>query len=76
LSSGIHLGSEDGAVPGGDVIAGNFIGTDVTGTVARPNAVSGNGRAGIRIVLTTIGGTAPAAPVRRRRHHPRRECAE
>jgi hypothetical protein len=48
-----------GSSTNGNVIAGNFIGTDSTGTVARPN------RVGIFFTGTatniTIGGTSPAA---------------
>ncbi len=44
---------------GGNAIAGNYIGTDATGTIARPN-----GNAGIFITVSggnVIGGAAPAA---------------
>ncbi len=51
LGGGIVLEAQ-----GGDTLTGNYIGTDVTGTLARPNSV-----AGVLITSTgnTIGGTAP-----------------
>jgi len=42
----------------GVIIAGNFIGTDATGTIARPNA---NGVTFGRVTASTIGGGDPAA---------------
>ena len=45
-----------------NVIQGNFIGTDATGTAALPNGASGNG--GIILFFgqnNTIGGTTPGA---------------
>jgi uncharacterized repeat protein (TIGR01451 family) len=41
---------------GGDVIAGNYIGTDATGTVARPNGVDGVSIIG-PVSNNTVGGT-------------------
>ena len=43
---------------GGDTVAGNFIGTDVTGNTAAGNRTSG---VAVESANDTIGGTAPAA---------------
>ena len=43
---------------GGNLIEGNFIGTDITGTAARGNGDAG---IGIRSANNTLGGTTPAA---------------
>lgn len=67
-SHGIRI-SGDGIVPVDNVIAGNFIGTDRTGTVTDPDGIPfnsddmGNSH-GITLIVatrTTIGGASPAA---------------
>ena len=61
---GVHIRNWGGD-PTGNVVQGNYIGTDVTGTVAIPNGTHSNpGMAGIRIAgatNNTIGGTASGA---------------
>jgi CSLREA domain-containing protein len=58
---GIFLGNPNGIPTSGNVVEGNFIGTDPTGTIAR-----GNGRFGVSLYFfpsanNLIGGTTPAA---------------
>ena len=56
--NGVLIGTYGDANTAGDVVEGDYIGTDVTGTLALGNAV------GIQIVHTsgnTIGGTATGA---------------
>ncbi len=57
---GIHINGNSNAATANNIIEGNFVGTDATGTVAR-----GNGTRGIFVTgganNTTIGGTAAGA---------------
>ena len=58
---GIFLGNSDSTPTSGNVVEGNFIGTDPTGTIAR-----GNGRFGVSLFFfptanNQIGGVTPAA---------------
>jgi hypothetical protein len=54
---GIIMDSADAA--NGNIVQGNFIGTDITGTVAMPNFLSGIALGAVS--NTTIGGTSPNA---------------
>lgn len=54
---GIHIDFSD--VSNGTIIQGNFIGTDVTGTVRMPNSLSGIFLGAVS--NTTVGGTSPNA---------------
>jgi CSLREA domain-containing protein/uncharacterized repeat protein (TIGR01451 family) len=58
LNTGVDVGSGDFVPAGADnVVTGNYVGTDVTGTVAIPNVFTGV--AVQRIAGTRIGGAAP-----------------
>ncbi len=59
LGSGVSLGGKGGATAYPTfVVRGNYIGTDPTGTIARPNAGDGISVSGI--ARATIGGTTAA----------------
>ena len=59
FGSGVFIGLVTAVTPNGNVVQGNFIGTDVTGMLARPN--SGNGISLQSATMTTIGGSVPGS---------------
>ena len=64
IQHGVHIRNQGGD-PTGNVVQGNYIGTDITGTIALPNGTHFiPNMAGVHIAgasNNTIGGTAPSA---------------